>query len=111
MSGKAILRRQCKRAMRQLIVRFGYRETDFEVPTTKDNNMDVLPGTPIYWWSTDYESSECDCTTALDQYRGIMSQNRIDWAELMRQNNLRDKYDAMRRFPERFLLAAPGGKQ
>lgn len=108
MSPKAILRRQCVRAMRQLIARFDYSESDFEIPVD-GSDMDVLPGTPIYWWKSCYESGEFDCTTALDQYRSIVAEDKIDWAETMRQDSLRERYEMMRRHPERFRLAAVGG--
>ncbi len=88
MSGRAILRRQCKRAMRQLIGRFGYSENSFEIPTSKDNAHDVLPGTPIYWTPPSYYERESDCRPALEEYRYMRTMYEIDWAAMARRDEI-----------------------
>lgn len=106
MSPLAILRRQSKRAMRQLMKRGGYRESSFEIPSTRDNSLDVLPGTPIYWTPPSYYEGESDCLTALDEYRQLVVTEKIDWSGLHRQDYLRERYAMMRTIPELFRLEA-----
>lgn len=106
MSPKAILRRQCIRAMRQLLKHSGYSEEQFEIPTRADNDHDVLPGTPMYWWKCSHEYDEYDCKTALEQLHYERSMSYIDWSRMAEEDRLRDRYREMRLHPEGFWVGA-----
>lgn len=92
MSHEAIIRRQSIRAMRQLIARFGYPRDSFEIPTTRDNCLDALPGTPVYWTPPSYYEGESDCRVAVTEYRMMVIESGIDWSAVARWDYIRDKY-------------------
>ncbi len=88
MSKLAIVRRQCKRAMRQLIKRFGYDENSFEIPS-EDEVHDVLPGTPIYWTPPSYYGGESDSRLARDEYNHMLMVHETNWDAIARQDAVR----------------------
>ncbi len=91
MSRDAIVRRQCKRAMRQLITDFGYSADYFDVPTDKNNEYDVLPGTPIFWSPTDY-NGETDSRKATEELQNMrMGCDEKYWRREARQMDVQGR--------------------
>lgn len=99
MTKAAILRRQCRRAMNQLVKRFGYPESSFDIPTAKENGYDVLPGTPIYWTPPSYYEGESDYRPARDEYDFNLMVETVNWDAMARQDYMRHKYPSVLRGP------------